>query len=62
MSSLITKKINETSCSQSCEDKINKYLEHNELLVNEVFDLKNEIYEIKKINKPLKEKLEAQKI
>ena len=43
-----TKEVSETSCSQSCEDKINKYREQNELLVREVFDLKNEIYEIKK--------------
>lgn len=60
MSSSITKKVNETSCSQYCEDKINKYREHNELLVREVFDLKNKIYEIQKINKLLKENLEAQ--
>ena len=55
-----TKEVSETSCSQSCADKVNKYREQNELLVREVFDLKNEIYEIKKVNKPLKEKLEAQ--
>ena len=54
------KEVSKTSCSQSCEDKINKYHEQNELLVREVSDLKNEIYEIKKTNKPLKEKLDAQ--
>ena len=49
-----TKEVSETPCSQSCEDKVNKYRKQNELLVREVFYLKNEIYEIKKVNKPLK--------
>ena len=53
MSSSITK-VSENSCSQSCEDKIDHYHEQKDILVREVFDLKNEIYNAKKLNKPLK--------
>ncbi|KAI3689359.1 hypothetical protein L2E82_47314 [Cichorium intybus] len=55
-----TKEVSETSCSQACVDKVNKFREQNNILVREVFDLKNKIYNLKKGWKPLKEKLEAQ--
>ena len=59
MSSSITK-VNEASCSQSCEAKIKHYRDQHDLLIREIEDLKYEGYTLRKAQKPLKEKLEAQ--
>ena len=55
-----TKEVSETSCSQACIDKIKRYREHNELLIREVEELKYDGYPLRKGQKPLKVKLEAQ--
>ena len=55
-----TKEVSDISCSQACIDKVSKYHEEHELLLREVFGLKNDIFNLKKVQKPLKEKLEAQ--
>ena len=55
-----TKEVSEISCSQACIDTIKFYRQQHELLIRVEKDLKNEIYNIKKDQKPLKEKVEAQ--
>ena len=55
-----TEKVNGISCTQACIDTLRFYRDQHELLVRNEKDLKNEIYNIKKNQKPLKEKVEAQ--
>ena len=53
-------KVSESSCSQSCADKTKFYSEQNDRSLKESFNLKNDVYELKKAQKPLKEALDSQ--
>lgn len=55
-----TKEVSETLCSQACSNKVKQYREQHELLIRGIEDLKYEGYTLRKAQKPLKEKLEAQ--
>jgi hypothetical protein len=55
-----TDEVSNISCSQTCIDKFKSCREQIDLLVREVEDLRYDGYTLRKSQKPLKEKLEAQ--
>ena len=55
-----TEKVSETSCSPACSAKHKSDHEQIDLLIREVEDHKYDGYTLRKSQKPLKEKLEAQ--
>jgi len=60
MASTSSDEVSNSVCSSTCENKINHLIEQKEMLLREIFDLKNDIFNLKKINKPLKDQLDAQ--
>ena len=55
-----TEKVSSISCSQACIDKMKQYRKQHDLLIREIEDLRYNGYTLRKSQKPLKEKLEAQ--
>ena len=55
-----TDEVSETSCSPSCVVKFKSCREQIDSLIREIEDLRYDGYTLRKSQKPLKEKLEAQ--
>ena len=55
-----TNEVSNISCSQACIDKFKSCREQIDLLIREIEDLRYDGYTLRKSQKPLKEKLEAQ--